>query len=184
MNKSEILRAVFTILKTSYIFFIPMLGMVSTSAQAITDSDVASNIGKVAAVHTVLMKDYNGLPQLVLTQSASRNLTAYLKDNIDKRRPDGSNLDSFPSGHAARSFSAAWYIHHRYGIKHSWPYLAASTWVSQQRVEKERHAVEDVAASMFLTYGVSKLFTSKQGEAPIIGVWYDDGPHLSIIKRF
>lgn len=160
------------------------LCFLTTTSHALTDSDVAGNIGKVALVHTVVMKDWNGLPQLGLTQTVARNATRYIKENVDKTRPDGSSENSFPSGHTARSFSAAWYIHHRYGFKHSWPYLAASTWVAQQRVEQKRHYAEDVIASAVLTYGVSRVFVSDKESAPIIGVWYDDGVQVSIIKRF
>lgn len=155
----------------------------SLSSFAVTDSDIASNIGKVALVHTSLKQDWNGIPQLLLTQSVSRKTTRFLKEEINRERPDGGDY-SFPSGHTARAFSAAWYIHNRYGIKESWPYLAASVWVAERRVDKKRHYVSDVVGSAVLTYGVSRVFTSKPDEGPIIGIWYQDGVQLSFITKF
>ena len=165
-------------------YAILLLILLSVNVSAVDDSDVAGNIGKVALIHVIIMEDYNGVPQLLLTQSATRNAVRYLKDEVDKTRPDGSNDNSFPSGHTGRAFSAAWFIQERYGFAHSWPYFASATWVGQQRVEKDRHYTEDVLASVLISYTMAKVFTSSRDSAPMVGLWYNEGLHVSIVKEF
>lgn len=73
--------------------------------------------------------------------------TEILKPTTHVERPDHSNDRSFPSGHASRAFSAATYVHRRYGFADAWPLYALSTYVGYTRVRTDRHRWTDVAGS-------------------------------------
>ena len=82
-----------------------------------------------------------------------------LKESIDKRRPDGSGMDSFPSGHTTFTFQGATFIHLRYGFKYSiLPYIGA-TFVGYTRVDSQKHYLEDVLAGAFMGTTFSYIFT-------------------------
>ena len=73
--------------------------------------------------------------------------TEVLKRTTHVQRPDGSNDQSFPSGHAARAFSSATYVHRRYGFGQAWPLYLLATYVGYTRVESDRHRWADVAGA-------------------------------------
>lgn len=73
--------------------------------------------------------------------------TEILKRTTHVERPDHSNDQSFPSGHASRAFPAATYVHRRYGFADAWPLYALSTYVGYTRVQADRHRWTDVAGS-------------------------------------
>ena len=52
-----------------------------------------------ALVGTLVMKDWQGLLQGVETAAVTAAATYILKYTVKERRPDGSDLHSFPSGH-------------------------------------------------------------------------------------
>lgn len=81
-----------------------------------------------------------------------------LKEVVEKERPDyeeGDSKRSFPSGHAASAFSAATFIHKRYGWKKALIPYSLATFTAYSRVYAKRHYVEDVLAGA----GVAALFT-------------------------
>lgn len=68
------------------------------------------------------------------------------KKSVRAERPDGSDLSSFPSGHAARAFLGAELIRSDYG---TWPGVGAyvvATGVSAMRLAGQRHWVNDLLA--------------------------------------
>ena len=72
-----------------------------------------------------------------------------LKYSVSRPRPDGSSYDSFPSGHAAKSFMAAAMLHEEYGWRSPWISftgyaLASATGIS--RIINDRHWATDVIA--------------------------------------
>ncbi|WP_442800694.1 phosphatase PAP2 family protein [Shewanella sp. AS1] len=91
-------------------------------------------------------EDYQGSWQLIQSGVVSRLVVEGLKYGIDKQRPDGSDSDSFPSGHAADTFAAATFVQQRYGWKWAIPAYIGATYVSYTRVASDKHYVEDVLA--------------------------------------
>jgi hypothetical protein len=134
----------------------------------------------VAAFELVL-GDMQGLRQFGLSWGATLIATEALKRSTQRTRPDGSNDLSFPSGHAARAFGAAAYVHRRHGLQTAWPLYAASTYVGWTRVQALRHDWRDVAGSAALsaafawwlvepsTGGLRVSASALEGDS--VGVW-------------
>ena len=161
----------FKINKTRFLPLILSIAFTS-SVQAMTTREAGSwlsnNMMWIASAHT-LFNEYdaeedwawaNGLTQLHAGAAVSRGFViTRLKRNINTTRPDGGG-QSFPSGHAARSFYPAWYVYHRYGFQQAAPYLLAATYSGYTRVDAKRHYWSDIAASAAITYAISHYMTS------------------------
>ena len=66
-----------------------------------------------------------------------------------RRRPDGSNRQSFPSGHTATAFVAAEFLHQEYGDKSVWISIGGygmASLVGIARIYNNKHWVSDVLA--------------------------------------
>lgn len=75
--------------------------------------------------------------------------TWLLKKSIHKMRPDGTDNESFPSGHTAVAFCGATVLHKEYGKTSPWISVAGytvATITAVDRVRRNRHHWEDVAA--------------------------------------
>lgn len=171
------------------IFRIALLFMTTIPVTGFCDAvslhnDIKSNLTQIAYLHTILKKDFEGLPQLFLADRASIATGSYLKGRISKTRPNGACCSSFPSGHTYAAFAPAWYIHQRYGIKESWPYLAAASFVGYQRIRLDHHYTEDVLASVLLTYASSRLFVGEGKGAPVFGIGWNEGLQLHYKKAW
>ena len=99
-----------------------------------------------AAAMTIYEDDWQGTKQLAAAYGATIATTYALKYTISEERPDGSNNQSFPSGHTASAFSGATFIHRRYGWKRAViPYLLSGV-VGYSRVDAKAHYIHDVLA--------------------------------------
>ena len=75
--------------------------------------------------------------------------TWLLKKSIHKMRPDGTDNESFPSGHTAVAFCGATVLHKEFGKTSPWISVAGytvATITAVDRVRRSRHHWEDVAA--------------------------------------
>ena len=71
------------------------------------------------------------------------------KNTTKRRRPDGSDTESFPSGHTSSAFVAAEFLHQEYGDKSIWISIggySCATIIGAGRVIQNRHWVSDVIA--------------------------------------
>ncbi len=93
--------------------------------------------------------DRDGLWQFGAAYATTLVATQALKKGLDVRRPDGG-VESFPSGHAAKAFAAATYVHRRHGWDSAWPWYAAGAYVGWTRVNANRHRWGDIAGSLAL----------------------------------
>jgi membrane-associated phospholipid phosphatase len=73
--------------------------------------------------------------------------TEVLKRTTHVERPDRSDDQSFPSGHATRAFAAATYVHRRHGFGYALPLYAVATYVGYTRVQSDRHRWADVVGA-------------------------------------
>ncbi|MBX3619615.1 MAG: phosphatase PAP2 family protein [Rhizobacter sp.] len=101
------------------------------------------------------------------TRSFALTLTAteLLKRSTHVERPDGSNDESFPSGHAARAFAAATYVHARHGFDHAWPLYLLATYVGHTRVQAHRHRWVDIAGAAAVAAASSHWLVQRQQPA-------------------
>jgi membrane-associated phospholipid phosphatase len=92
-------------------------------------------------------QEWTGARQFAASFVVTVAATELLKHITHVERPDGSDDLSFPSGHAARAFPSATYVHRRYGFEYAWPLYVLATYVGYTRVGADRHRWADIAGS-------------------------------------
>jgi membrane-associated phospholipid phosphatase len=103
------------------------------------------------------------MAQALIVNSA---YTYALKRTVGRTRPDGSDNQSFPSGHASDAFALATVVNAHFGPKAGIPaYLAAGA-VGFSRVSKNVHNLSDVLAGATLGYIVGRTVVREDGQAP------------------
>lgn len=126
---------------------------------------VTGDIGQIATplyglYLTYENSDKDGRIQFYESSLATILTTHFLKQVISKPRPDGTNNNSFPSGHTSAAFSGATFIHKRYGFKTAWPVYVVASFVGYSRVYAEKHYWEDVLAGAILAGINTWIYTS------------------------
>jgi membrane-associated phospholipid phosphatase len=91
--------------------------------------------------------DHQGARQFGWSFVATIGAAEVLKRTTHVERPDHSNDQSFPSGHAARAFAAATFVHRRHGLESALPLYALATYVGYTRVQSHRHRWSDIAGA-------------------------------------
>ena len=81
---------------------------------------------------------------LLQAQILSEILVQPIKFASHRLRPDGSNHQSFPSGHAAVTFAAATVIERHLGWRKSVLGYAIASYVAMSRIHDNRHYLSDV----------------------------------------
>ncbi len=123
-------------------------------------TDVVMLALPVATLAGVLIQqDWKGLIQGVETAGATAAATLILKYAVSERRPDGSDMHSFPSGHSAVSFATAAFLQRRYGWAFGAPAYALATYVAWGRVFSKKHHWWDVVAGGAIGAGSAYIFT-------------------------
>ncbi len=132
----------------------------SKMVDASTDllSLVPSATGFVAAI---VNRDPDGVLQLAIGTTATLALNYAFKALVDKQRPDGTGVHSFPSSHTAMSFEGATFTMRRYGWKWGVPAYAVSCYVAWGRVFAQRHDWWDVLGGAVIGAGSALLCTRK-----------------------
>lgn len=77
-------------------------------------------------------------------------ITHILKITVPDERPDGSNDNSYISGHTSAAFSGATLLFQKFGWKIGIPALAAASYVGWSRIESKKHYFDDVARGAVL----------------------------------
>lgn len=146
-------------------YYEPAAGDVAYQTDMQKNIDKATDIGlvvlPVASVAAVLIQqDWKGLVQGLEVAGATAATTYILKYAVKERRPDGSNMHSFPSGHASFSFASAGFLQRRYGWKFGAPAYAVAAFVGWGRVYAKKHHIWDVVAGGAMGAGFAYLFTT------------------------
>jgi hypothetical protein len=81
---------------------------------------------------------------LLRAQIIAESIVEPLKFAVGRERPDGSNDQSFPSGHAAATFAAATVIERHLGWKYAWAGYAIAAYVASSRMHDNVHYASDV----------------------------------------
>lgn len=92
--------------------------------------------------------------------AVSTLLTSGLKILTHQRRPDGSDFNSFPSGHASAAFTVATMQSH-YHPRQALLWYGGATLIAASRVKLRRHYTRDVVAGAALGFA-SARFELKQ----------------------
>ncbi len=145
-----------------------LLGGTATQA-AHADSErageiIAFAIPAIAYGSTYYKDDTAGRQQFYYAFGATMASTYALKAIVDKQRPDGSDDNSFPSGHTSRAFQGASFIHKRYGLEYSIPAYIGASFVGYSRVQADKHDVVDVLAGAALGIASSHYLTKSYDE--------------------
>jgi membrane-associated phospholipid phosphatase len=110
---------------------------------------------------TAYFKDGEGAREFGKSAAITMAVTFGLKYAINARRPNGGP-HSFPSGHAAITFSSAEFMFKRYGWKYGIPAYVFASFVGYSRVRAHQHYFRDVAAGAAIgvvtTYFMSRPF--------------------------
>lgn len=110
-------------------------------------------LGATVALKVCGVQSRDDWQHLLLNAGVSTLITAAttytLKNTIHDTRPDGTDRHAFPSGHAAIAFSGAHVLFKEYKDVSPWIGIggyAVATAVSYDRVRRNRHRWDDVAA--------------------------------------
>ena len=113
-------------------------------------------------LHGVITNDHGertAAKKVTFALGATYATVAILKLSISEDRPDGSDDDSFPSGHAAGAFAVATALDRQYGGATGWIAYGAATFVATSRVNGMHHRFEDVVAGAVIGHFYGWLFT-------------------------
>jgi len=81
---------------------------------------------------------------IMRAQLLSQVYVQALKFTVQRERPDGSDHQSFPSGHSASAFATAGVLQHHYGWKAGVPAAIVAGYVATARVHDNKHYLSDV----------------------------------------
>jgi membrane-associated phospholipid phosphatase len=175
--------------------FCGLLGIIVASAAspAMASSkswDTASSVGRdvlvVAALGAPAVQgDWKGDLQAAESMGAAFAVSYGLKKAFPERRPDGSDDQSFPSGHSSVSFAAAATLQNRYGWGVGLPAQLLATFVSVARVKARKHHWYDVLAGAAIGETSGFLLTSKRDSKVRVFPWGDSsGGGVALGMRF
>ncbi len=120
-----------------------------------------------SACYAVWQKDWQGLKELFTTQVSVALITVFLKNMVGRLRPNGADNHSFPSGHSSAAFTAASYVHQRYGLdKALIPYMCASV-IGCVRVYKQAHFPSDVFVGAGIGILTAYNMVTQKSNAPV-----------------
>jgi membrane-associated phospholipid phosphatase len=137
---------------------------------------VAIALPAIAGGITLYKHDWMGAAQLTVDTAVTVGIAYGLKQVIREERPDKSDFKSMPSDTSALAFAPAQFLWDRYGWQYGLPAYAAAGFVGWSRVDAKKHHWYDVAASAGISFGVSKIFTTRyQPRGLTYGVSPTDG---------
>ena len=105
-------------------------------------------------------KNLKASRDITFALSATAGTVAVLKLTVHRERPDDSDDDSFPSGHAANSFAVATVLARHYGGAVGWIAYGAATFIASSRVIGNHHWLSDVTTGAAIGFLWGRLVTS------------------------
>ncbi|AMC12166.1 hypothetical protein Lupro_01995 [Lutibacter profundi] len=109
---------------------------------------------------TIINNDKIGRKQFYKGFAINFATTTILKLAIVKKRPDGSDFNSFPSGHTSITFQSASYLQRRYGFQYGIPAYILASLTAYSRIKSNKHDLLDVVGGAFIGIGSTYLFTT------------------------
>lgn len=102
---------------------------------------------------------------IVRAQVLSQAMVQTVKFTVRRERPDGSNRQSFPSGHSASAFATATVLHRHYGWKLGVPAYLAGSYVALARMAWNRHHATDVVMGAGFGIASARTVTMSVGKS-------------------
>lgn len=152
--------------------------------------DNASTIGEGVMIAAALgvpavQQDWKGDLYAAESMGVAFGLAYGLKKAFPEWRPDRSDRQSFPSGHASVSFAAAATLQNRYGWKVGLPAQLLATFVGVARIQARKHHWYDVLAGAAIGETSGFLLTKKRSEGVQVMPWGDTkGAGIALGMRF
>ena len=122
---------------------------------------------------------------LVRAQLVSQTLVQGLKFTTGRSRPDGSNAQSFPSGHTASAAATASVLQRHFGWKAGVPAYGFAAYVAASRMSADKHHLSDVLMGAAIGVAAGRTVTVALagekfdlGVAPTVG-----GAAITFTKR-
>jgi len=152
-----------------------LLLLPAPSARADSALTTAGDVGEVLLPLLTLgyagyQRDGTGLAQAGAGIGTAAAATWTAKALIHEDRPDGSDDDSFPSGHAGLTFASAAFLHHRYGWRTALPAYAAAGLVAYSRIPANEHYWHDVLAGAALGWACGWFWTDPRQPVKVMPV--------------
>ena len=145
---------------TVVLVLLPVCGFAKDSTE--TAGDVLAYLMPATTFGaTYYLHDEEGRWQFSKAFATSLAVTFGLKSSVHKERPDGSDNQSFPSGHATVAFQSAHFIKKRYGWSHGLPAYLGAVFVGYSRVHAKKHDNADVLAGAAIGIAGSEYFASR-----------------------
>jgi len=144
-----------------FLFFLGINSANATDGATETAGDVLRIIiPSIAYGATWYYDDKDGRFQFYQSFLANTVVTFGLKFAIDKERPDGSDKNSFPSGHTSYAMQGASFVHLRYGWRYAVPLYVGAAYVGYSRVHSKKHYELDVLAGAAVGFLSTYFFTT------------------------
>lgn len=121
-----------------------------------------------AMIGSLWIGDTEGAWQLTKGIATTAAITHALKFGYERLRPDGSETNSFPSGHTSAAFSGAAYIDHRYGAAWGIPAYTVAAFVGASRLWANKHFMDDVLAGGSIAVMTSLYFTDPYNNTDLV----------------
>lgn len=138
----------------------PQIELSSSQKGVKTSTDVMLFVMPAATLGLAIAKeDWKGIGIGAAEAAGTLAVTYGLKYAIRKKRPDGSDYHSFPSGHTSLVFTDASFVMKRYGWKFGVPAYALATYTTWGRCYAKKHDFWDVAAGAAIGTAVGLLCT-------------------------
>jgi len=147
------------------IFFVLLIFGINNASASDGATETAGDvlriiIPSIAYGATWYKDDKPGRIQFYQSFLANTVVTFGLKFAIDKERPDGSDNNSFPSGHTSYAMQGASFVHLRYGWQYAIPLYVGAAYVGYSRVHSKKHYRLDVLAGATVGFLSSYFFTT------------------------
>jgi membrane-associated phospholipid phosphatase len=100
---------------------------------------------------------------LIRAQVLSQILVQGTKFSVGRLRPDGSDSQSFPSGHTASAFATATVVQQHFGWKAGVPAYAFAAFVGESRMASNKHYLTDVMVGAGIGIAAGRTVTLRLG---------------------
>ncbi len=150
----------------------------------ISDYSVAI-LGASALLVPSVKQDWQGLRQAAFSLGTAEGASLLGKALIHEQRPDHSDNNSFPSGHATFAFASATTLYRRYGWQIGFPAYAIATLAGTARVKAKKHHWYDVVAGAAIGSAAGWYFTDPYNDKVQLTPWADShGAGMTVSARW